>query len=209
MDKRKLQQWCDAAGNKPLMLGYGSLMSRDSRQTYSGIFHEGILVNVSGYCRGWITRSIAEQQTYVGAVAEHGASLNAQLIPVNLDPALADREKDYRFEKVPARQITSAFSGSLHEALVNWLQQRPVYICRTLGSETAEASYPIHQSYVDTCMAGCMEAGGVEAAERFVQQTAHWNAHLINDRAAPKYPRSAKISHTVQQSIDKILRAVL
>ena len=204
-----LKKWDEHAQTKPLILGYGSLMSRDSRARFSGIHHDGLMVTVKGYRRGWITRSIEEKQTYVGALPDENASLNALLVPVALDPALAEREKDYQFEKVAPAQIFSRQDEDQQAALQTWLANREVYICRSLLTRTAEQDWPVHLSYVDTCMTGCLEVEGEQAATDFVKQTAHWNAHLVDDRAAPQYPRAARTEPGVRQIIDDILRAHL
>ena len=57
-----------------IVLGYGSLLSRDSRERYSQINTLGIPVMVSGFERAWVTRSIQEQQTYVGAIKNSSKS---------------------------------------------------------------------------------------------------------------------------------------
>jgi len=205
----ELTSWMRATENKPLVLGYGSLMSSDSRRRFSNIEHQGLLVQVAGYTRAWITRSLEEQQTYVGALPDAQGCLNAQLIATDIDPALSDREKDYQFEQVPVTQISTHLPTQSAQALQNFLGEKRVYICRSLASYPAEANYPIHRSYVDTCMAGCLEAGGEEAAKTFVEQTGHWNQHLIDDRHEPQYPRAAKVSPAHRDIIDTILGALL
>lgn len=209
MQLTQLKSWMAQAGDKPLVLGYGSLMSSDSRQRFSNIHHPGLMVTVSGYCRAWITRSQQEKQTYVGALPQASACLNAQLMAVNMDPALAEREKDYQFERVAANNISSTLCSASASLLHDWLSQRPVYICRSLASHIPAAEFPVHRTYVDTCMAGCLEADGVEAARHFVLQTKHWNEHLIDDRDAPKYPRAAHVPSEQRAIIDSILEALL
>ena len=46
--------------------------------------------------------------------------------------------------------------------------------------ETAAASeeYPICQTYVDACLVGCLERGGVELATRWVRTTGGWSSYV-------------------------------
>lgn len=209
MQLTEFKSWMRLAENKPLVLGYGSLMSSDSRRRFSNIEHHGLMVQVTGYKRAWITRSLEEQQTYVGALPDERGSLNAQLIAADMDPALAEREKDYQFERVPASQIVSHLASEQATALQDFLNDKRVYICRSLASYPAEADFPIHRSYVDTCMAGCLEAGGEAAARAFVEQTGHWNQHLVDDRHNPQYPRAARVAASHREVIDSILDDLL
>jgi hypothetical protein len=54
-------------------------------------------------------------------------------------------------------------------------------------------------------MAGCLEHGGIEEAERFVMHTSLWEHPRINDRVQPKYPRAAKVNNETIEHIDRIL----
>ena len=88
----ELTQWLNVQTEKHMVLGYGSLLSKCSRERYSNIFTEGVPVTVAGFERAWVTRSLQEQQTYVGAVANAHSKLNAQLIPTQINPALQDKQ---------------------------------------------------------------------------------------------------------------------
>ena len=101
----EIANWLSTQTEKHMVLGYGSLLSKDSRERYSNIFTPGIPVTVSGFERAWVTRSLHEKQTYVGAVANAQSKLNAQLIPTQINPALQEREKDYRFVEVSAKAL--------------------------------------------------------------------------------------------------------
>ncbi len=98
----EIANWLSTQTEKHMVLGYGSLLSKNSRERYSNIFTQGLPVTVFGFERAWVTRSLHEKQTYVGAVVNAHSKLNAQLIPTQINPALQEREKDYRFVEVSA-----------------------------------------------------------------------------------------------------------
>ncbi|WP_412724774.1 hypothetical protein [Alteromonas sp. D210916BOD_24] len=56
-------QYLSTIEQKHIVLGYGSLMRKDSRERYSQIYTQGLPVTVSGYERAWVTRSLDERQT--------------------------------------------------------------------------------------------------------------------------------------------------
>ncbi|WP_394223694.1 gamma-glutamylcyclotransferase [Alteromonas gracilis] len=202
----ELAQWLNLQTEKHIVLGYGSLLSKNSRERFSNIYTQGIPVTVSGFERAWVTRSLQEKQTYVGAVANARSQLNAQLIPTQINPALQEREKDYQFVAVNPQDLNF---HSHHGDATPWLEERlsafTFWICETLDCAPASEEYPVHQTYIDTCIAGCLEHGGKEEAERFVAHTSLWDHPRVNDRANPKYPRAALVESDVSNDIDKLL----
>ena len=78
-------------------------------------------------------------------------------------------------------------------------------MCEVLSLGYAQAQYPICQTYVDTCLVGCLEHGGEAFADDFIRKTDGWNEFWINDRTAPKYPRLAKIDADMVAKIDRLL----
>ena len=202
----EIANWLSTQTEKHMVLGYGSLLSKDSRERYSNIFIQGIPVTVSGFERAWVTRSLHEKQTYVGAVANAHSKLNAQLIPTQINPALQEREKDYRFVEVNPE----ALNFHLHQhngsaPLESVLSQFTFWICETLECTQANHDYPVHQTYIDTCLSGCLEHGGIKEAERFIVHTSLWEHPRVNDRLNPKYPRAAAVSTEHLEQIDRLL----
>lgn len=205
MTLSQLQQWFDSFDHQHLILGYGSLINADSRRRFSDMTHDGLLVHVSGFARGWITRSLQEQQTYVGAWPDANASLNALMLPTALSPSLARREKDYTFVQVSAQALTTELDSHANNWLHEQLATKKIWICQSLYQQHADAEYPVSQSYVDTCLAGCLERGGEASAREFIHTTAYWPSSLKDDRRQPVYPRPGRVSRAQQQQITKLL----
>ena len=137
--------------------------------------------------------------------AATGATLNAQLIPTPLSPALAEREKDYTFTQVSADAIFTDFTRDAHDYLLQRLSDKQLWICQTLDVHPAEPDFPVSQTYIDTCLAGCLEHGGQEEAKRFIAQTSLWEHPRVNDRVAPQYPRAALVDSKQIEHIDTLL----
>jgi hypothetical protein len=187
------------------VVGFGSLLSDDSRRRFSDINCQAIPVVISGWRRAWMTRSLDEQQTHLSALVDEGASFNAALLPIEqISPQLIRREQDYEFVKVDSRQLSVAVNQPLLDFSYE-LANKNLWICQTKKSESASPNYPICQTYLDTCLAGCLEIGMRGFCLEFLQSTAGWDAGWINDRLAPRYPRAAIISHETQHLIDEML----
>lgn len=206
MQQATLEAWFEDVSQQHLVLGYGSLMSGDSRRRFSAIHLPGLPATVSGFYRAWVTRSESEQQTYVGAIAQRGAMLNAQLIPTTIDPALEDREKDYRFAAVSPDSLTLALPREQDQQVREWLRGKRLWICETLDVSPASEAFPVSQTYIDTCLAGCLEHGGEAEAIRFIETTRGWQHPRQQDRQDPQYPRAAHVDMDTQRHIDHLLK---
>ncbi|MCC2617911.1 hypothetical protein LJ739_16785 [Aestuariibacter halophilus] len=186
------------------LLGYGSLLSHDSRTHYSALSDHAVAVNVKGWQRGWVTRSMTELQTYVGAWPVAHATLNAVLLPVDgFSADFRKREQDYTFEQVDPAQVSSA---QPQDPLPVTLRDSRIWICHTRARQPANPDYPVSQSYVDTCLTGCLEVGGHDFAQAFIDTT-HWqDVHWHWDRHEPIYPRRARNTQPHWQVIDALLK---
>ncbi len=60
-------------------------------------------------------------------------------------------------------------------------------------------------SYLDVVIQGYLTEFGEEGAARFFETTSGWNAPLLNDRAAPLYPRAQSLTVDETAFIDQAL----
>ena len=181
-------------------------MSHDSRYRYSGIDVAGIPVEVAGWHRAWNMASPGENITCVGAVPhDSDAMLNGLLVEVEaIDDDLRKREQNYHFIELALETL------SIHcENTESQLQANPeackVWICEVANPQASKETHPICQSYVDTCLSGCLEHKDRDFALQFIAQTAGWDGYWLNDRDNPLYPRAAKVEGAMHQHIDALL----
>ena len=186
-----------------VVIGYGSLLSQKSRELYSNIRSFPLPVTVNGWQRGWVTRSAEEKQTYVGAYQNINSHFNGQAFYTDIDEQLLKREQDYRFSKLKLEQLE--FSPALSNSMLDILSNCNIYVCETLQLELPCDEFPVNSSYIDTCLTGCFEIGGIAEVERFVLTTKHWPLeHKQNDRSKPKYPRAASINEFESDIFDQL-----
>lgn len=197
------------------VLGYGSLLSADSRKRHSQLEHQPLPIKLSGWARDWVTRSQGERQTYVGASPDKDKIINGALVPVNgLSPSLRTREQDYEFVLVDIAYIEFLPNTENRDTIRQQLSDKKIWLCETKKRQSASPEYPVYQSYVDTCLAGCLEFGGrlfatefaLQSFERFVgKEIESGSQHWLNDRARPQYPRAAQMAQDIHRVIDSIL----
>ena len=184
------------------IFGYGSLLSAYSREHYSDIRSSITSATISGWSRSWCAVYPDEGATYAGALPDTKQDLDGVLIASEINQALAERERGYRFTRLEVGDL-SACSGDLELS-----ENDQVWICETLSINASCQANPLPQSYVDTCISGCIESQGVSAASRFIQQTNGWDCVWVNDRhlnRTPIYPRYTPISGEQAVLIDSLL----
>ncbi|MFD1341535.1 gamma-glutamylcyclotransferase family protein [Litorisediminicola beolgyonensis] len=69
----------------------------------------------------------------------------------------------------------------------------------------AGADHPILLSYLDVVLGGYLDQFDAAGAERFFETTDGWEAPVLDDRAAPLYPRSQPLSEMVRHWVDGAL----
>jgi hypothetical protein len=187
------------------LLSYGSLMNRYSREVYSGLVGDVIPAVLKGWSRGWCTQYPDEAASYAGAYASAGSLLNTVLVATEIDDGIRQREREYRFTELDRNQfdLRSEQEGDFAAGAARY------WICETANPGIADQDTPLPQSYVDTCLLGCLESGGEADALEFVEQTSGWEGVWVNDRqfSRPIYPRGAPVSDSSYQQIDEILEA--
>ena len=175
-----------------IVIGYGSLLSKQSRDLHSNINSLSLPVTVQNWERSWVTRSLEEKQTYVGAYKKQASAINAQAFYTNIDQQLQKREQDYRFAELKLEQLK--FQFNLTDTQIRAFSSRKIYICETLELRLADNEYPVSDSYIDTCLKGCMESGEETEVKRFISMTSDWpHSFKYNDRHQPIYPRAAQV----------------
>jgi len=184
------------------ILGYGSLLSQYSRQTYSGLNETVIPVVASGWKRSWTVRYPDEGATYLGVRSAQGENLEAALVPAQVTPEIRHRERGYEIIELDPDTLQTKNPSAMT------LPDAKFWIVVNQAPMKAETNCPIPQTYVDTCLIGCLETGGPDMMNHFIQTTELWDGHWINDRdwARKLYPRHTPISAEQIRQIDTALK---
>ncbi len=185
------------------MVGYGSLLSAYSRTTYSGIESDVLPVIAHGWKRGWTVRYGDEQATYAGVRPVAHALLHAALVPTEINDALRHRERGYVFTQIDPASVRPDTGDDIA------LPEGRYWIVVNREQVAADADHPIPQTYVDTCLIGCLETGGEARARAFIRATELWDAPWVDDRQGqtPLYPRLTPPTPEQREQIDALLAA--
>ncbi|MCW4114386.1 gamma-glutamylcyclotransferase [Aurantimonas sp. MSK8Z-1] len=176
--------------------GYGSLVNRLTLRTKFLAIRRA---RVRGWRRFWMPRSIppvalltvrpeAQFETEGVVVFDHADHL----------PAVDEREAGYKRRLVQPARVSVE-----HEPAAGV----PLFIYEASRDEpTAEdVSCIILQSYLDAVMQGFFGLYGEKGLRRFVDETDGFEAEVLLDRLAPRYPRSVALHPGEAELFDRLL----
>jgi len=170
----------------PFFFGYGSLVNRATHD-----FPAARRARVTGWARVWRGTSL-RQVAYLSAVEAPGSVIEglAAAVPGGDWQALDLRERAY------ARHMVDDIDHDGPEALaVQIYKVEPHHV-------TDGIDHPILLSYLDTVVQGYLCEFGETGAVRFFDTTGGWHLPILDDRAAPVYPRAQVLSAEDRDFVD-------
>ncbi|THD81461.1 gamma-glutamylcyclotransferase [Aliigemmobacter aestuarii] len=170
--------------------GYGSLVNR-ATHAYPGARP----AELSGWRRVWV-HTPARDLAFLSVRPDPATRIEGLVaeVPGGDWAALDAREYAYRRHHVTARTGDAAL---------------PAQVYAVPGSEAAAPSpaHPILLSYLDAVVQGFLGEYGEAGAERFFATTDGWEAPILDDRAAPLYPRARRLTRFETGCVDALLAA--
>lgn len=187
------------------IVGYGSLISEDSKKKSAKNAGDNIPVHVTGYQRGWFLRGpVAKYSlTFLGVKSDVNQRMTG--VVFNLPDAneifiIDAREKGYCRQLVELNNIQPLTGAPLPQA------QYWIYVPEPEQIALADKQYPIVQSYVDIFLSGCIQMEKKYQLNNYARQcittTSDWSLQWVNDRI---YPRRPWASIPEAETIDKLL----
>ncbi|MEM7731463.1 MAG: gamma-glutamylcyclotransferase family protein [Pseudomonadota bacterium] len=173
--------------------GYGSLVNRGTHD-----YFDARPARLRGWRRVWRhtdLRSVA----YLTVVPQAGAEIDGLMaaVPEGGWAELDVRERAY--DRIDARHHVTHDMSPAPDVVVYSIPEgkhgHPSQRC------------PVLLSYLDVVVQGYLREFGEAGARGFFDTTDGWDAPVLNDRAAPVYPRSQMLSDKEQDFVDRMLDA--
>ena len=168
--------------------GYGSLVNRrthdyDGRQP----------ARVTGWRRAW-RRSPLRDVCYLTAVPARDDYIEGLIaaVPDGNWSALDARERAYA--RVPLGPEISYAAGDLEVVL---------YAIADGDHHAPTDRNPVLLSYIDVVVQGYLAEFGTDGVTHFFETTEGWHAPVLDDRAAPIYPRAQTLSTEERAIVDE------
>jgi len=175
----------------PFFFGYGSLVNR-ATHSYPSAYP----ARVTGWRRVW-RHTTLRKVAYLTAYPAPGETIEGLIaaVPGHDWAALDERERAY-----DRHTVTGPLDhGAPHEVTVQ------IYAVDARHSDAPDARHPILLSYIDVVAQGYLREFGEDGARRFFDTTDGWDAPILDDRAAPIYPRHQRLTDAEQRFIDRHL----
>jgi len=147
-----------------------------------------------GYRRVW-QPSPARGVAFLTVVADAAGHVLGALAPVPGGDwqALDLRERAYARAAVPHHDIDGRHGVNVY-AVGSVARPRP--------------EKPILLSYLDVVIQGFLQIHGAEGAQDFFRSTGGWETPVLDDRAAPRYPRHQALAADERRAVDTGLASV-
>lgn len=172
------------------VFGYGSLVNRATHD-----YANAHPARLAGWRRAWRHvegRTVA----FLTAVPDPASEIDGLVagVPDDAWDALDLRERSY------LREVASNVAHALGEEAQVWLYHAPSHLHRPHSE-----AHPILLSYLDAVVQGFFREYGAEGVRRFFATTDGWDAPILNDRAAPRYPRHQPLTAEETELSDSCL----
>ncbi len=168
--------------------GYGSLV--DSRTHV-----HAPTARVAGWRRAWC-RIEGRPLAILTAVRAPGAEIDGLIAPVvDGDWAALDAREFCYLRRDATADVT-------HDTEA---REIAIYEVPQVDRLTTDADCPILLSYLDVVVHGYLTEFGPEGVARFIETTDGWHTPVLDDRAAPRYPRAQSLSAECRALVDDLL----
>ena len=178
----------------PYFFGYGSLVNIKTH-----IYENPRPARLSGWRRVW-RRTDVRDMAFLTIVPDATTELKGLIAKVpNADWRALD-EREYGYDRLGASdQVSHDHHPELEVA---------IYSIPQSTSHAPTDQHPILLSYLDVVLQGYLHVYGQEGVHHFMTTTEGWATPILNDRAAPRYPRAQMLSSDETALVDHHLRAV-
>ncbi|MBS8229055.1 gamma-glutamylcyclotransferase family protein [Vannielia litorea] len=177
--------------NDSYFFGYGSLVNRATHQ------HDPAFpARLKGWRRVWRS-TVLRDVAFLSAEPWEGAEIEGLIAHVpGADWAALDlRERAYGRHEVSAHCDHAAGDVRVE-----------VYAVSPENGAGPDVAHPVLLSYVDTVVQGFRDVFGEAGALGFFETTTGWPPTVVDDRAAPIYPRATEVSAAERAFVDEGLR---
>lgn len=174
--------------NRPYFFGYGSLVNRETHS-----YGDAHPARLRGWRRIWRHTDL-RPVAYLTAIPDPHSEIDGLIahVPGNDWAALDHRERAYDRVAVCDR-VTHDLATPIAVA---------VYTVPDGKHGRPDREHPILLSYIDVVVQGYLKEFGAPGVARFFASTSGWSAPVLDDRAAPVYPRHQPLEREEKELVD-------
>ena len=175
------------------VFGYGSLVNR---RTHA--HHDAHPARVRGWRRAW-RHAAVRPVSFLTVVPDPGAEIDGLIAGVaEADWAALDM-REGAYDRITVTDVEHPLPAAPEVSLY----------AIAVGRHAAPThAAPVLMSYLDTVVQGFLDEFGEAGVARFFATTDGWDAPILDDRAAPRYARAARLSRAERALVDGHLAAL-
>lgn len=180
-----------SAQNHAWFFGYGSLVNRDTHH-----FAGAEPAQITGWRRVWRHTDL-RPVAFLTVVPDPEGVIDGLIAPVPDGDWAALDLREGAYTRSPATHLVR-----------HALPHRPqiaVYAIPEGRHGRPSTAHPVLLSYIDVVVQGYLREYGAAGAERFFDTTDGWDVPILDDRAAPRYPRHCVLSRAERSIVDAAL----
>lgn len=178
----------------PYFFGYGSLVNAATHD-----FSDPRPAVLRGWRRAWRHTDLREV-AFLTAIPDPETEIEGMIAHVPGGDWVALDQREWAYDRIPATEaVTHAVPREIEIA---------VYAVPESRHTSDRTLYPILMSYLDVVVQGYLREFGEGGADRFFATTDGWDAPILNDRAAPRYPRNQQLNAAETRFVDDRLALV-
>ena len=178
----------------PYFFGYGSLVNRATHD-----FARPVPAQLVGWRRAWRHTDL-RPVAFLTAVPDPGCVIDGLIAQVPKGDWAALDQREWAYDRIPA-------SASVRHGL-KVAPDIAVYAVPEVRHSPPGANYPVLLSYIDVVVQGYLREFGEAGVARFFATTDGWETPVLNDRAAPRYPRHQQLEADQVVLVDRHLTAL-
>lgn len=175
----------------PYFFGYGSLVNLATHA-----YHNPQPARLSGWRRAWVHTDLSKVAVLT-AVPCADSIIDGVIAAVPGADWEALDAREYCYDRLPAKQSVQ------HE--MPEIPDISVYAVPAVSHGSSAKPCPILLSYLDVVVQGYDQLFGAKGVESFFTTTDGWDAPILNDRHAPKYPRHQPLETAQRTLVDQYL----
>lgn len=175
----------------PYFFGYGSLVNT-ATHSYGGAHP----ARLKGWRRTWAHTPL-RGLAFLTAVPCSDTAIDGLIAEVPGADWQALDEREFAYDRLPASHAVEHTLGGRPEI--------SVYAVPPERQNRGSERHPILLSYLDVVLQGYLRVFGETGVRDFIATTDGWEAPILNDRAAPAYPRHQPTSAAERALFDGLI----
>ncbi len=170
--------------------GYGSLVNCGTHD-----YSDAAPARLSGWRRRWCSTH-AREVAYLSVWRAPGAEVDGLVASVGASEWAALDAREAAYDRLDVHADVAPAPRGASSLIAFSVPERNVL---------KEARLPIYLSYIDVVVQGYLRVFGQSGAAAFFDTTDGWDRPVIDDRAAPRYPRHQKLTPAERALVDEHL----